>query len=229
MSSKQREGEVNRDDAIQVLTEDGLQVDIDVTVRYRIDRAEAVSFYRQYRTLGTAEDRLIRPAIRSILRTEAGRLPVTQIYTGEGQTQLKQAAEAELETEFAEAGIILEAVQVRNVGLPDEYARAVEQKEITKQRRQQKENELAVERLEADRKRIEAEGQADANRIVSRSLTDAVLAQKYIDKLDSTDTVYIPVGDSGYPQFVRNVESNGRAGNGTANATTASVPSVAGR
>jgi regulator of protease activity HflC (stomatin/prohibitin superfamily) len=221
MSSQRGEGEVeNRDDAIQVLTEDGLQVNVDVTVRYRVDPAEAVSFYRNYRTLDTAEDRLIRPSVRSVLRTEAGRLPVTEIYTGEGQTQLKQAALAELEREFAAAGIILEAVQIRNVELPSEYAQAVEQKEITEQRRQQKQNELAVERLEAQRKRIEANGTAQANRIVARSLTDEVLAQKYIEGLDRTDTVYIPVGGDGYPQFVRSLDDDAPPPNATATTAT---------
>jgi regulator of protease activity HflC (stomatin/prohibitin superfamily) len=231
MSSQQGEGaEANRDDAIQVLTEDGLQVDIDITVRYRIDQADAITFYRQYRTLETAEDRLIRPSIRSVLRTEAGRLPVTEIYTGEGQTELKAAAESELEDEFAEAGIILEAVQIRNVDLPDQYAQAVERKEITKQRRQQKENELEVERLEAQRKRIEANGTAQANRIISRSLTDEVLAQKYIERLDETDTVYIPVGANGYPQFVRTLESDDGSvpANATASGSSGSSSSSAG-
>jgi regulator of protease activity HflC (stomatin/prohibitin superfamily) len=132
---------------------------------------------------------------------------VTEIYTGEGQTRLKQAAEKQLRTEFAESGLILEAVQVRNVELPSEYAQAVEQKEITEQRRQQKQSELEVEELEAQRKRIEASGEAEANRIVSRSLDQRVLAQKYLDTLDETDTVYIPVGEGGYPQFVQNIDA----------------------
>nr|WP_049916911.1 prohibitin family protein [Halogeometricum pallidum] len=213
MSSQQGEGtQAGRDDAITVLTEDGLRTDIDVTIRYRVDAGNAVTFYQQYRTLGAAEERLIRPSIRSVLRTEAGRLPVTDIYTGEGQTRLKQAAEKELGAEFAEAGLILEAVQVRNVELPAQYAQAVEQKEITEQRRQQKQDELEVEKLEADRKRIAAQGEADANRILSQSLDQRILTQKYIDKLDQTDTVYIPVGGDGYPQFVRSIEPGSNAG-----------------
>ncbi|SEK95867.1 Regulator of protease activity HflC, stomatin/prohibitin superfamily [Haloferax larsenii] len=215
MSSSTSEGDKQGDDAITVLTQDGLRTDIDVTVRYRIDQSKAVNFYRNYRTLDTAEERLIRPSIRSVLRTEAGRLPVTVIYTGEGQTQLKAAAEKELSNEFAQAGIILEAVQIRNVELPGEYAQAVEQKEITEQRRQQKQDELAVEELEAERKRIEAQGQADANRILAESLSDEVLAQKYIEKLDETDTVYIPVGDGGYPQFVRSLDGDSSSDSST--------------
>ena len=219
MSSQSGEGaESRRDDAISVLTEDGLRVDVDVSVRYRIDSAQAVKFYKNYRTVGTAEERLIRPSIRSVLRTEAGRLPVTEIYTGAGQTKLKQAAEEQLGADFAEDGLVLEAVQIRNVDLPDQYAQAVERKEITEQRRQQKQSELEVEKLEADRKKIEAQGEADANRIVSQSLTDEVLAQQYIQKLDSTDTVYIPVGADGYPQFVKNIESD-RSTNASSNAT----------
>ncbi|SEO57000.1 Regulator of protease activity HflC, stomatin/prohibitin superfamily [Halogranum amylolyticum] len=212
MSAQQNEGQQSGDDAIRVLTEDGLRTDIDVTVRYRVDAGKAVNFYRKYRTLDTAEERLIRPSIRSVLRTEAGRLPVTEIYTGEGQTKLKLAAEQELADEFSNDGLILEAVQIRNVELPAEYAKAVEQKEITEQRRQQKQSELEVEKLEADRKEIEAQGEAEANRIVSESLTDEVLAQQYIQRLDETDTVYIPVGGDGYPQFVRNLESDSEAG-----------------
>jgi regulator of protease activity HflC (stomatin/prohibitin superfamily) len=212
MSAQQGEGQRTGDDAIRVLTEDGLRTDIDVTVRYRVDASKAVDFYRKYRTLDTAEERLIRPSIRSVLRTEAGRLPVTEIYTGEGQTKLKLAAEKELSDEFSNDGLILEAVQIRNVELPAEYAKAVEQKEITEQRRQQKQSELEVEKLEAERKKIEAQGEADANRIVSESLTNEVLAQQYIQKLDETDTVYIPVGGDGYPQFVRNLESESSDG-----------------
>lgn len=219
MSSQRGEGQrSDQDDAITVLTEDGLRVDIDMTVRYRIDPGNAVEFYRNYRTLGSAEGRLIRPSIRSVLRTEAGRLSVTEIYTGEGQTKLKNAAETELGDDFQNDGIILEAIQIRNVRLPDEYARAVEQKEITKQRRQQKQNELEVEKLEADRKKIEAQGQADANRILSQSLDERILTQKYLEKLDETDTVYIPVGGDGYPQFVRNIESDGGS-NGSENSS----------
>jgi len=225
MSSRSGEGAERGDDAITVLTQDGLRTDIDVTVRYRVDAAEAVSFYRNYRTLDTAEERLIRPSIRSVLRTEAGRLPVTVIYTGEGQTQLKAAAEQELGEEFAAAGLILEAVQVRNVELPSDYAQAVEQKEITEQRRQQKQDELAVEELEAERKRIEAQGEADSNRILAESLSREILTQQYIDRLDSADTVYIPVGDDGYPQFVRELDEGGSTnqstGSGDASGTRA--------
>ncbi len=209
MSSQQGEGnKESTDDAITVLTEDGLRVDVDISVRYRVDSVEAVKFYKNYRSVDTAEQRLIRPSIRSVLRTEAGNLPVTEIYTGEGQTKLKEAAQKTLQKDFNEDGLILETVQIRNVNLPKEYAQAVEQKEITKQRRQQKENELEVEKLEADRKRIEAEGQAEANRILSQSLDQNVLTQKYIEKLDETDTVYIPVGEEGYPQFVRNIDND---------------------
>ncbi|AFK17891.1 prohibitin family protein [Haloferax mediterranei ATCC 33500] len=223
MSGKSTEGAQQGDDAITVLTKDGLRTDIDVTVRYRVDSGKAVKFYRNYRTLGSAEERLIRPSIRSVLRTEAGRLPVTVIYTGEGQTKLKAAAEKELSQEFAEAGLILEAVQVRNVELPSEYAQAVEQKEITEQRRQQKKDELAVEELEAERKRIEAQGQADANRILAESLSDEVLTQKYIKKLDETDTVYIPVGEGGYPQFVRSLESDGSESSSSSSSSSSSA------
>jgi regulator of protease activity HflC (stomatin/prohibitin superfamily) len=198
MSSQQGEGARSQNDAITVLTRDGLRVDVDVTIRYRIDEQEAVKFYKEYRSLDNAEARLIRPSIRSVLRTEAGRLPVTEVYTGAGQTKLKEAAEKELSTSFAEDGMILEAVQVRNVNLPDQYAQAVEEKEITEQRRQQKQDELEVEKLEAERKRIEAEGQAEANEIVAESLRDnpELIQMEYVKALrENNNTVYVGAGD----------------------------------
>lgn len=226
MSNQQGEGnKADTDDSITVLTEDGLRVDIDITVRYRVDSVQAVKFYKNYRNLDAAEQRLIRPSIRSVLRTEAGALPVTEIYTGQGQTKLKQAAQSALKEDFGRDGLILETVQIRRVNLPKQYEQAVEQKEITKQRRQQKENELEVEKLEADRKRIEANGEAEANRILSESLDQKILTQQYIEKLDETNTVYIPVGENGYPQFVRNIDgSNDDSTSGSStNSTNASA------
>lgn len=60
MSSQKGEGsEENTDDAITVLTEDGLRVDIDISVRYRVDSGEAVKFYKNYRCVEFAEQRPI--------------------------------------------------------------------------------------------------------------------------------------------------------------------------
>lgn len=211
MSSQQGEGDRSTaNDAITVLTEDGLRVDIDLTVRYRLDPTKAIQVHNQYRDLPIVQSRLIRPSIRSVLRTEAGRLSVTEIYTGEGQTKLKRAAEEELGNEWEEEGIILETVQVRNVNLPDQYEQAIEDKEVTNQRRQQKQNELEVEKLEAQRLKIEAEGQAEANQIIAESLRDnpELIQIRYIEALKQDDnTIYFSSGPNDI-MMTKNVENS---------------------
>lgn len=204
MSATQGEGEKVRNDQVNVLTNNGLEVGVDVTIRYSVNPEQADTFYRQYRTLGQAEQRLIRPAVRSELRTEAGNIQTNQIYTKSGQEQLRTAVKDVLQQEFEGSGLELQAVQIRGIDLPQEYQQSIEQKEIEQQRIEQKEAQIERERLEKERKIIEAEGEAEQNRIISESLTDEVLMNRYIEAIDSNSKIIITGsgGGSGGTPFI---------------------------
>ncbi|MFC6723937.1 SPFH domain-containing protein [Halobium palmae] len=196
MSQQSGEGEKsNRDDSVRVLTQDGLHVDVDVTVRYRVTPRDAPQFHEEYRDLPTAETRLIRPTVRSVLRTEGGNIDVTEIYTGEGQTRLKLAVEGALKNETGGSGIVIESVQIRNVRLPTEYAKSIEQKKVKQQKIEEAEYEIQVAEKNKQRQVIEAEAEAEQIRIKGEALREnpEVLDLRYIEALrENENTIYVP-------------------------------------
>jgi len=119
---------------------------------------------------------------------------------------------------FEPESLVLEEVQIIRIRLPEEYQRAVNEKEIRKQEVQKKQYAIEESRKEAERKRIEAQGQADANRILASSLTDEVLTSKKIKAIRNSegDVIYIPTNEGG---LIRTVDvganSSDTAGSGS--------------
>jgi regulator of protease activity HflC (stomatin/prohibitin superfamily) len=194
MSATRGEGNVNRNDQVDVLTEDGLQVGVDITVRYVVEADEADVLYSEYRSLPQAESRLIRPSVRSELRTEAGSIRTTQIYTKEGQERLREATREVLDSEFNGTGLQLQAVQIRAVDLPQEYQNSIEDKEIAQQRLQREETRIEQAELEKERKRVEAEASAEQIRIRGEALREnpIVIEQRRVNALNNASTIYVP-------------------------------------
>jgi regulator of protease activity HflC (stomatin/prohibitin superfamily) len=200
MSAAGGEGErADKDDSVRVLTSDGLAVDIDVTVRYRVTPSMAPQFHAEYRDMATAEERIIRPTIRSELRTEGGNIDVTEIYTGEGQTRLKLAVEEALKTEFNGSGLTLQTVQIRNVRLPAEYAQSIEQKKVREQKIEEAQYEIQVAEKNKERQIIEAQAEAEQIRITGDALRDnpEVLQLRYIEALAENDNTVYVTGSNG--------------------------------
>ncbi|WP_135806994.1 prohibitin family protein [Halorussus marinus] len=215
MSHQSGEGaNAAQDDSVRVLTQDGLHVDIDVTVRYRVTPRDAPRFHEEYRDLPTAETRLIRPTVRSVLRTEGGNIDVTDIYTGEGQTRLKIAVERALKNETGGGGIVIESVQIRNVRLPDEYAKSIEQKKVKQQKIEEAEYEIQVAEKNKERQVIEAEAESEQIRIKGEALREnpEVLDLRYIEALrENNNTIYVPA--EGGVTLTRDVTDDARSGN----------------
>ena len=221
-----------RNDAIEVTTLNGTTVRVDVTVRYRVDPDRSPEFVEQWNTLPQVEERLIRPTVRSTIRDEGAGIPTSEIYTSAGRQRLGRVAQTALESEFDDEALVLEAVQIRNVNLPQEYQAALDRKEIEKQQVQQKQYEIEQEKKEAERKRIEARSDAEVIRIRGEALREnpVILQQQYIQQLDEGDTVYVPIGqDSGMPMFLEVTRQQGDGGaNASASANTTVTSDVGG-
>jgi regulator of protease activity HflC (stomatin/prohibitin superfamily) len=211
MANEVGEGDVKRDDSVEVLTNDGVSVNVDVTVRYRVNVSEASTFYEEYKNVRQAEQRLIRPTTQDVLRTEGGDIDTTDIYTGDGQNRMADAVNGALVEESQGSGIQIEAVQIRNIKLPQQYADAVEKKEVEKQNIEKKQNSIEVAKKEAERKRIEAQGQADANEIEAQSLKDnpELIQVKYINALrENEETIYVGAGSQAGIELVKDVDGD---------------------
>ncbi len=178
MSSVQDEGSQTGDDAISTLSSDGLTLKLDLTVWYRLNENDAPQVYR---TIGTDYvEKIVRPAVRTAIRDVSVGYNATDIYSIKREDFIANVTK-NLENAFNGRGIILERVLLRNVELPEKVRAAIDEKIASEQRAQQMVYVLQKEKQEAERKRVEAQGIADYNRIVSQSITDQVLQLKGIE------------------------------------------------
>ncbi|HSA21198.1 MAG TPA: prohibitin family protein, partial [Myxococcota bacterium] len=101
--------------------------------------------------------------------------------------------------------VVLEAIMVRNVDLPEELKRAINEKLAEEQRALKMEFTLQKERQEAERKKIEAQGMSDANRILSESINDNLLRYRGLEATErlansqNTKVVVLGSGKDGLP------------------------------
>lgn len=183
---------------ITTLTSEGLPVDLDVTVLYRMNPNEASDVYQEVGA--NYQDVIVRPQIRSVLRDVAATFTAKSLYSAE-KTVVAIDVDRILSPILEDRGIVLESVLLRDVRLPEDLTKAFEAKLVAEQRIQEKEFEVETQRMEAERVRVEAEGIRDAQKIIDESLTPEYLQWKAIEMMQNRDgaTYYIPVGENGLP------------------------------
>jgi len=180
-----------------ILTKEGLSVNVEVTSWYHLDANEASDVYQN---IGVYyKDKIVVPKIRSAIRSEVAKFNATAVYS-EQRTQVEQAIFDEAYDDMKSKGIILEKVMIRNVKLPDQLMTAIEEKQAQREQIQKKQYEVEKQQLESERMRVEAQGIADANQIISESLDEKYLTWYWIKEgLQKGDVYYVPVGNTGLP------------------------------
>ncbi|QHW00476.1 prohibitin family protein [Spirosoma endbachense] len=177
MSATNDEGEKQGDDAIRVLTADGLEVVIDLTVLYRLVPANAPKIYQE---IGTDfMDKIVRPITRTRIRDNAVYYDAVALYStrrDEFQTRIYKT----IEVDFRKRGLMLEQLLIRNIDLPASVKKTIESKINAEQDAQKMQFVLQKERQEAERKRVEAQGIADYQKILSTGLSDKQLQYEQI-------------------------------------------------
>lgn len=177
MSGIGDEGMQTGDDAIRALTADGLEVTIDLTVLYRVIPAEAPRLIRE---IGDDyEDKVVRPIARTKIRDNAVYYEAVTLYSSR-RDEFQNRIFSSIETEFKSRGLLLENLLVRNITLPATVKTSIEQKIQAEQESQKMQFVLTKEKQEAERKRVEAQGISDYQRIINESLTDRQLQYEQI-------------------------------------------------
>jgi regulator of protease activity HflC (stomatin/prohibitin superfamily) len=177
MSSTSDEGQKSGDDGIRILAADGLEVSLDLTVLYRVVPSEAPRILREIGE--NFEDKVVRPITRTRIRENAVRYNAVDLYSTQRenfQTSIREA----IEKDFRQRGLVLEQLLVRNITLPQSVKESIERKITAIQDAQRMEYVLEKGRQEAELKRVEARGVADAQRILSEGLTDKNLQYEMI-------------------------------------------------
>lgn len=168
MSGVQDEGSKTGDDAIRVLTSDGLEVTIDLTVLYRIIAADAPRLLRE--TGEDFRDKIVRPITRTKIRDNAVYYQAVDLF-GNKRDEFQQRIYKSIDDDFKKRGLMLEQLLIRNITLPNSVKASIESKINAEQDAKKMEFVLLKEKQEAERKRVEAQGISDYQRIINTGLT----------------------------------------------------------
>ncbi|MGB5242492.1 MAG: prohibitin family protein [Lutimonas sp.] len=192
---------------MKILSSNGLDIQLEATAWYQpqIDNLGTLHQTKGENYL----ERVIKPAIRSATRSVVGRYTPEQIYSSKRdviQNEIFDETKKIIEDQYVQ----LNEVLVRDVTLPAAIKDAIERKLGQEQESLEYEFRLAKAKKEAEKQRIEAQGKADANSILSASLTDKILQDKGIEatlqmaQSPNSKVIVIGGGDSGLPIILGN-------------------------
>ena len=205
MSGVNDEGQKEGDDAIRVLTSDGLEVTIDLTVLYRVVAADAPKLLIE--TGSDFRDKIVRPITRTKIRDNAVYYQAVDLF-GTKRDEFQQRIYKSIEDDFQKRGLMLEQLMVRNISLPTSVKASIESKINAEQDAKKMEFVLQKEKQEAERKRVEAQGIADYQRIINTGLTDQQLQYEQIKAMKeialSNNSKVIVMGGKGSAPLIIN-------------------------
>lgn len=192
---------------MKVLSSNGLDITLDASAWFQPKYSDLGKLHQEKSE--EYKNRILLPAIRSAARSVVGRYTPEQLYSTK-RDAIQQEIFEETKKIVDDQYIQLNEVLVRDVTLPETIKQAIERKLRQEQESLEYEFRLVSAEKEAQRQRIEAQGKADANRILSASLTDKILRDKGIDatlRLSESPNAKIVVvgsGDSGLPLILGN-------------------------
>jgi len=192
---------------MNVLSSNGLDIKLDASIWFQPDFANLGKLHQEKSEQYIG--RVLLPAIRSAARSVVGRYTPEQLYSSKRdaiQQEIFEETRKLVENQY----IQLNEVLVRDVTLPPTIKDAIERKLKQEQESLEYEFRLVTASKEAEKQIIEAKGKADANKILSASLTDKILQDKGIEatmKLSESPNskiIVIGSGDSGLPIILGN-------------------------
>lgn len=193
MSGVHDEGDKAGDDAIRVLSADGLEVVIDLTVLYSVVPNEAPRILQQIGVDYT--NTIVRPICRTKIRDNAVYYDAVALYSTK-RDEFQSRIFKTIESDFKKRGLILEQLLVRNITLPTSVKQTIESKINAEQEAQKMTFVLQKERQEAERKRVEAQGIADYQKILSTGLSDKQLQYEMIKAIATSPNAKLIIMDS---------------------------------
>jgi regulator of protease activity HflC (stomatin/prohibitin superfamily) len=186
----------------EVPSKEGLMMELEGSLLFRLDPEKADDIYR---TVGKDYQEIaVHPQIRSAIREITASYEAKVLYSAERERIAKETLDL-FRKLAGDRGIIAEAVLLRKIGLPDIVANAIQEKLRREQEAEQMKFVLQKEQQEAERKRIEAQGIADFQRIVAAGISPALLEWKGIEATEKLATsqnskvVVIGSGKNGLP------------------------------
>jgi len=159
MSVATAEGAIQGDDSIRARTRDGQEVNVDASVIYSIDPNKVIPMHIEWQD--RYEDAVVRPLARGVIRDLASQYGIEEIVSSK-RVEMVQKITDELTTKMDENNLVMVDFILRDIHFTEQYAAAVEQKQIAEQNALQAEYVVQQKKQEAEQVRQTAEGAADA-------------------------------------------------------------------
>ncbi len=187
---------------MEALSSNGLSIGTDVSIRWR---PESTQLPQLHTTYGVDYYRkLVQPELRSVVREVIGQYTPEELYSSK-RTELQDQIFERVRDGVDDSHVTIEAVLIRDVRLPEQIKGAIEEKLKEEQEAERYQFTIEKERLEAERKKIEAEGEAEYQRIITESLSSQFLRFKGIEATQqlanspNSKTVIVGSGGDGLP------------------------------
>jgi len=195
------------DEKMQVLSKNGLNITIDISYRYQPNASQLAYLHNE---VGSEFQRnIVIPDLKAATREIIGKYLPEELYSSKRetiQTEIFERTRDAIENKH----IILDAVLIKDIGLPETVKSAIEEKLKAEQTALKFEYILDQERKEAERKVIEARAKSEANELLNKSLTENILRDKGIEatleiaKSPNSKVVIIGGGEDGMPLILGN-------------------------
>jgi regulator of protease activity HflC (stomatin/prohibitin superfamily) len=184
MSIAPGEGAKESDDSIESRSRDGQVIWVDATILFHIDKTEADDIKRNLGTEHEYYTKIIRPRAREVIRLVVARYNALDLVS-EKRTEIVEEMTNELRAKYKEHHIILEEVVMRNVTYSAEFADAIEQKEVARQKIKTAEYQKKQAEELKQKKIIDAEAEAEAIRLKGEALRNnpEVIQLEFVNKL----------------------------------------------
>lgn len=184
-------------EALDSTSQEGLSFQMDVSLQYRVDPTKVTSLYQN---IGVNYGDIVVSRFRSLVRSSTSKYPLQDIYS-EKRELITQDLTQQLRNQLIPLGFIVEDVLLRNIILPEQVQKAIQDKLTVKEQNEQQKIEIEKAKKVAERQKIEAIGLAESQKILSSSLTPPILQLKSIEAMqklsESQNAKIIILGSDG--------------------------------
>ncbi len=174
-----------------------------VATNWHILPADAEWVYQHIGNEGDLVDKIIRPAISNSVKA------ITAHYNAEDliihRDQVRDQIQTQITSELQPYRVVVDSMNITDFHFSDEFAQAIERKQIAQQRALQAQYELQQAKVLADQRIVEATAQAQAQKLLQQTLTPEIIQQQAIAKWDG----HLPavVGEKGALPMIGNIDA----------------------
>lgn len=175
--------------------QNGAQVNLDLSVVYSIDADNVTELYKQFKSQERFTKQVIESAIRSSTRDIPSQYSAVD-FRGDKRGEAQDGIKAALEQRLGKFGVKIDVVNLQEIRYSEDVETSLKGVEVAEQGAKKAEADLRAATIAAQGKVVEAQAQADANRLLSESLSPQILQQRYIDKLGEGTVYVVPEGST---------------------------------